>query len=242
MAARSNILSVEELMQARLRARLSRFFMMRDGALLSGKLLAPAIFIAALAAGLPAASPPAAAQCSVFSHHPCLPYNYPRSYPCGLNVRPGCMPDILLPLNQVPVIHVDGHDGPPEPIDRDHPADRLDQMGALFSKCLQLPNGDKVREGMRVTLKLAFKRDGALMAPPRITYTTHEAPADIQQAYRDAAMEMINHCTPLPITAGLGNAIAGRPFVIPIIESRHEKTGDNAGHSPADAPGAANSP
>jgi hypothetical protein len=34
---------------------------------------------------------------------------------------------------------------------------------------------------------------------------------------------MLNRCTPLPITKELGNAIAGRPFVIPIVETRKEK-------------------
>src|ERR1700733_6283945 len=90
----------------------------------------------AVALGLPlsllgvAATPePAQAQCSVLSHKPCLPYNYPRYYPCGLSVRPGCMPSILLPLNQVPVIKVEGHTGETEPVDRDHKVSRLDELG-----------------------------------------------------------------------------------------------------------------
>jgi len=42
---------------------------------------------------------------------------------------------------------------------------------------------------------------------------------------------MLKRCTPLPITEKLGDAIAGRPFVIPIIETRTEKKAENT-HDP----------
>lgn len=184
--------------------------------------------IGVTAAATVAVPPEAAAQCSVLSRHPCAFASYPRYYPCGLHAGGGCMSNSLLPLNQVPVIHVTGHSGPPEPIDRDKPANRLNEMGPILSKCLQLPPDNEIRTGMRVTLKLAFKRDGELLGTPRFTYITHEAPDDVKAAYHDAAINMLNHCMPLPITASLGGAIAGRPFVIPIIETREP------GH--ADAP------
>jgi hypothetical protein len=180
-------------------------------------LLAAAAAVVATAAGAPGGPEPAQAQCSVLSRHPCTPYN------CGLYSRPGCVPAPLFPLNEVPVLRVKGHEGPSEPLDRDHPANRIDEMGPILSKCLELPGEDKLRTGMRVTLKFAFKRDGELIAPPRFTYTTHEAPPDIKAAYREAALDMLRRCTPLPITDSLGRAIAGRPFVVPIIEARTEQ-------------------
>lgn len=183
------------------------------------------------AAGLVTVPEEANAQCSVLSRHPCLPTNYPRYYPCGISIRPGCMPNILLPLNQVPVLKVEAHRGAPETPDRDHPADRLDEIGPLLSKCLQMPPDDEVRPGMRVTLKLAFKRDGELIAPPRFTYTTHEATQQDKEHYHQAVMDMLKRCMPLPITEGLGGAIAGRPFVIPIVETRTERKED-AGAQP----------
>jgi hypothetical protein len=171
----------------------------------------------AVAAALPGEPEKAEAQCSVLSRHPCMPYN------CGVYSRPGCLPWPAFPLNEVPVLRVKGHVGPSEPLDRDHPADRISEMGPILSTCLELPPADKVRTGMRVTLKFAFKRDGELLAPPRFTYTTHEAPPDIKAAYREAALDMLKRCTPLPITDSLGRAIAGRPFVVPIIEARTEQ-------------------
>jgi hypothetical protein len=144
-----------------------------------------------------------------------------------------------LPLNEVPVLRVQGHTGPSESLDRDHPANRINEMGPLLSQCLELPPEGEARHGMRVTLKLAFKRDGSLLAPPRFTYVSHDAPNDIKAAYREAALAMLDRCTPLPITEGLGQAIAGRPFVIPIIETRQDGTPDKpvAQSAPDDAVG-----
>jgi hypothetical protein len=180
--------------------------------------------IAALASGI-SVPQSAQAQCSVLSRHPCLPYPY---YVCGLHSRPGCVPGPILPFNEVPVLRVQGHTGPSEPLDRDHPAGRINEMGPLLSQCLELPPTDEARDGMRVTLKLAFKRDGSLLAPPRFTYITHNAPTDVKQVYREAALAMLDRCTPLPITEELGKAIAGRPFVIPIIETRRGSLPDKA--------------
>ena len=169
----------------------------------------------------------ARAACSVLSHHPCTPgfgsvlshHPYTPGF-CGVYSGPNCTPEIVYPLNEVPVLKVGGHVGPSEPLDRDHPADRIGELGALLSKCLELPPEGEAREGMRVTLKLAFKRDGEILAPPRFTYTTQEATGDVKSAYHQAALDMLKRCAPLPITDGLGAAIAGRPFLVAIIDTR----------------------
>jgi hypothetical protein len=190
---------------------------------------------AALAIGSMAAPEKAQAVCSVLSRHPCAPYvgsvlrHQPFTpYSCGVFSRPGCTPEVPLLLNQVPVLKVEGHVGPSEPLDRDHPANELNELGPLLSKCLELPPDDEARDGMRVTLKLAFKRDGELLAQPRFTYTTHDASAEAKAAYHDAAMNMLKRCTPLPVTKALGGAIAGRPFVIAIKEARNHQMPDGS--------------
>jgi hypothetical protein len=184
--------------------------------------------VAALMIAVAAAPETARAACSVLSRHPCTPgfgsvlsrHPYTPGF-CGVYSGPNCIPEPLPPLNQVPVLKVEGHVGPTEPLDRDHPADRIDELGELLSKCLELPADEEARGGMRVTLKLAFKRDGELIAAPRFTYTTHEATPDAKAAYRQAALDMLKRCAPLPITAGLGAAIAGRPFVVAITDTRN---------------------
>jgi hypothetical protein len=185
--------------------------------------------LAGLAAGVTLPDE-AGAVCSVLSHHPCTPgfgsvlsrHPYTPGF-CGVYSGPNCIPEPLPPLNQVPVLKVEGHVGPTEPLDRDHPADRIDELGPLLAKCLELPPDEEARGGMRVTLKLAFKRDGELMAAPRFTYTTREATQDVKAAYHRAALDMLKRCAPLPITEGLGAAIAGRPFVVAIVDTRKDQ-------------------
>lgn len=198
---------------------------------------------AASAAVLSIAAPePAQAICSVLSRHPCTPYvgsvfrRHPFTpYSCGVFGGP-CSPEVLLPLNQVPLLKVQGHAGPPEPLDRDHPVDRLNELGPLLSKCLELPPEDDARAGMQLSLKLAFKRDGELLADPRFTYVTHEAPEKVKAAYQAAALEMLKRCTPLPITDEFGGAIAGRPLVVAITETRALKAGDRPDGAPPTPP------
>src|SRR5215467_12687874 len=163
--------------------------------------------VATFAVGSTAAPKKAHAVCSVLSHHPCTPYfgsvfsHHPFTpYSCGVFSRPGCTPELLFPLNQVPLLKVHGHVGPPDPLDREHPVDRIDELGPLLSNCLELPPDDEAQVGMQVSLKLAFKRDGELLADPRFTYTTHDAPEKVKAAYQAAALDMLKHCTTLPVT------------------------------------------
>jgi hypothetical protein len=111
---------------------------------------------------------------------------------------------------------------PPPPQSEPKLANRLDELGPILSKCLQLPS-DLFRPGMRVTVRLAFTRDGEILGEPRFTFTTPGVSPEVKAAYQRAAVDMLNRCTPLPITKELGGAIAGRPFVIPIIDTRNEK-------------------
>src|SRR5262249_43918611 len=182
------------------------------------------------------------AVCSVLSHHPCTTHfgsvfrHHPFTpYSCGVFSRPGCTPEVLFPLNQVPVLRVVGHAGPPAALDREHPVNRISELGPLLSKCLELPPDDEAQAGMQLALKFAFKRDGELLAAPRFTYTSHDASEKVKAAYQAAALDMLKRCTPLPITETFGGAIAGRPFVVAIKESRELKAGDRPDDAAAPA-------
>jgi hypothetical protein len=102
-------------------------------------------------------------------------------------------------------------------------ANRIAEIGPLLSRCLRMPDDDIARPGMQITVRLAFTRDGAILGEPRFTFTTPGVSPEVRAAYQRAVVDMLNRCTPLPITKELGNAIAGRPFVIPIVETRKEK-------------------
>ena len=76
---------------------------------------------------------------------------------------------------------------------------------------------------MRVTLRIAFTRNGEVLGEPRFTYLTPGMPPEIKAAYERALTDMLDRCTPLPITKELGAPIAGRPFVIPILVAGGEE-------------------
>jgi hypothetical protein len=180
------------------------------------------------------------AICSVLSHHPCTPYvgsvlrRHPFTpYSCGVFGGP-CSPEVVLPLREQPVLKIDGHGGPPEPVDRDHPLDRLNEIPRLLSKCLEMPPEGESQAGMEMAVRLAFKRDGELLADPRFTYT-HDAPQKVKEAYHAAALDMLKRCTPLPITDKFGGAIAGRPFIVAIRDSRDLPGGSPSTPAPANA-------
>ena len=154
--------------------------------------------------------------CSVLDVGPCTPYF------CGIHSGPGCVPDIFYPLGQDLRLKLDVRDDAPQPPDRDKPLDHLKDIAPTLSKCLQLPPQDVARPGMQVTMRLGFSKSGKVLGTPRFTYITHEAPEGVRTAYRSAATDMLDRCQPLPLSAGLGGAIAGRPFIISIIDDRKD--------------------
>jgi len=78
---------------------------------------------------------------------------------------------------------------------------------------------------MEYTIRFAFKRDGEILAPPRVTYASHDAPAGVRDVYRDAVDAALKRCTPLHFSDGMGGAVAGRPIAIRFVDNR---TGDKA--------------
>jgi hypothetical protein len=169
---------------------------------------------------------------SVLSRHPFTPYS------CGVTGGP-CSPEVVLMFGELPVLRIAGHAGPSDPIDRDHRLGRLEEIAHTLSQCLELPPDGQSQAGMEVALKLAFKRDGELMPDPRFTYTTHEAPDNVKAAYRAAVLDMLKHCTPLSVTDGLGDAIAGRPLIVAVKDTRGLGRRGDAG-SPAHQGGTTN--
>jgi hypothetical protein len=172
-------------------------------------------------------------QCSVLSGRPCHP-----SF-CGVFHRGPCMPYNLPPIGQdlrLTVISTDKNehgtlpDGDANKAGTDHgedggPKDEqgLDSIRAMFAAlraCWVPPAKDEARHGMEYTVRFAFKRDGEIVAPPRVTYASHDAPAQVRDAYRDAVNAALARCTPLHFTDGMGGAVAGRPIAVRFVDNR----------------------
>jgi hypothetical protein len=192
--------------------------------------------------------PPARAPCSVLSGHPCHP-----SF-CSVFQRGPCFPEFLPPIGQdlrLTIVSTDDNDPPnkqggdadksandakgadesnnngeaPDNAADDHTLDTIRAMFATLRECWVPPPKNEARHGMEYTVRFAFKRDGEIIAPPRMTYVSHDAPAQVRNVYRDAVNSALKRCTPLHFSEGMGGAVAGRPIAIRFVDDR---TIDNA--------------
>jgi hypothetical protein len=171
-------------------------------------------------------------QCSVLSGRPCHP-----SY-CGVFHRGPCLPYYLPPIGEdlrLTIVSTDDdaaakdaaaakssgdQAGGENDTADDHPLDSIRAMFAALRACWVPPPKDEARHGMEYTVRFAFKRDGEIVAPPRVTYTSHDVPADVRDIYRDAVAAALKRCTPLHFSDGMGGAIAGRPIAIRFVDNR----------------------
>ena len=73
-----------------------------------------------------------------------------------------------------------------------------------------------------MVLKFAFNRWGAVIAKPDITFSKLSGDIDAQKRFVAAVLAALHACTPLPITQGLGEVIAGRPITIRFFSKKRE--------------------
>jgi len=167
--------------------------------------------------------PPARAPCSVLSGHPCHP-----SF-CGVFHRGPCFPYDLPPIGEglrLTIVSTDENDPASKPAADadtkadDHTLDTIRDMFAALRACWVPPPKDAARHGMQYTIRFAFKRDGEIIAPPRMSYASHDAPAEVRNVYRDAVDATLKRCTPLHFGEGMGDAIAGRPIAVRFVDDR----------------------
>jgi hypothetical protein len=187
------------------------------------------IAIAAVAgAGDIAGAGPANAQCSVFNRHPCMPTE------CSVFRRRPCVPEIDYPLGENLQLTIDSAAAEHETdaVDRNpdagtpgvaHKLDTIRDMFEALRACWVPPPEVQERPGMQMSVRLSFKRTGEMIGPPRVTYTSPDAPSETRNVYHDAITAALDRCTPLPFTAGLGGALAGRPVAIRFIDDRDRK-------------------
>lgn len=100
------------------------------------------------------------------------------------------------------------------------PLDSIRAMYAALRACWVPPPKDSARHGMEYTIRFAFKRDGEIIAPPRVTYASHDAPVEVRDVYRDAVNAALARCTPLHFSHGMAGAVAGRPIAIRFVDNR----------------------
>lgn len=99
------------------------------------------------------------------------------------------------------------------------PVDTIGDVFRAVRACWRLPAG--VPSGQQITVRLAFKRSGEIIGSPKITYYRAGASADEdRERFTRSVREALTLCFPLPFSATLGAAIAGRPFTFRFVDDR----------------------
>ena len=156
------------------------------------------------------------APCSVLSGEPCTPF-------CSVFNHGPCIPEIADPYGenlQVTIQSQPSHDDATKYQKPDHDLNTIGDLFAALRSCWSPPPADEAREGMQMSVLFSFNKSGVMIAPPRMTFATQGAPADIRDAYFKSINASLSGCEPFKFTAGLGDDIAGRPIMIRYVDNR----------------------
>jgi hypothetical protein len=173
--------------------------------------------------GLSSAS--AGTFCSVFNHYPCAPSA------CSVFSRRPCRPFYGFPLGENLQLTIESkaesdaaaHDASPKSDgDRgsDHDVNTIREMFAVLRACWQPPAMESAHEGMQMSVRFSFTKDGKLKGTPRITYFTPGTSDEVKQVYQQSIDAALDRCTPMAFTSGMAGAIAGRPIAVRFVDNR----------------------
>jgi hypothetical protein len=102
------------------------------------------------------------------------------------------------------------------------PINTLTDLEAALLACWVPPPIEQSRPGMQITVLMSFKRNGELFGQPRIVFQSREASDTERSPYRIAAAQMLKRCASLPFTEALGNAVAGQPLTMILVDDREQ--------------------
>jgi hypothetical protein len=163
------------------------------------------------------ATPFAHAPCSVLARGPCTPYF------CSVFNHGPCIPEIDYPYGenlQLTIETVPPQDDAAKYHKPDHDLDTIGDLFAELRSCWSPPPADSAQAGMQMTVRFSFKRDGEIIAAPRMTFATVGASVDIRDTYLKAINASLDACAPLKFSGSLGGALAGRPIAIRYVDNR----------------------
>ena len=102
------------------------------------------------------------------------------------------------------------------------PLNTLADVRQAIRTCWRWPPASEVRSGMALTVRLSFKRNGEIFGA-RITYQTPDVSDEERALYYGALLAALARCSPLPLSASLGEATAGRPMTFHIHDTRQQR-------------------
>jgi hypothetical protein len=100
---------------------------------------------------------------------------------------------------------------------------KLHTVLAIFNelrRCWIPPQSSDAKPGMEITVRFSFKRNGEIIAEPRVTYIKAGASPETRATYSNAITAALSRCTPMNFSRGLAATIAGHPFAIRFVDNR----------------------
>jgi hypothetical protein len=176
----------------------------------------PSVRESPVSPGLPSKLPDSS-FCSVFDLGPCFPQFLP---PVGQDLRLTIVSSDDDDSANTPTAGANNSANDTDETMHEKSLDSIREMYAALRACWMPPPKDEARHGMEYTIRFAFRRDGEITAPPRMTYSSREAPDEVRDTYRDAVDAALNRCTPLHFSKGMAGAVAGRPIAIRFVDER----------------------
>jgi hypothetical protein len=102
------------------------------------------------------------------------------------------------------------------------PINTFKDLEAALLACWVPPPTEQSRPGMKITVLMSFNRNGLLFGQPRIAFQSTGTSETERWPYRIAVAEMLKRCASLPFTEALGNAVAGQPVTITLVDDREQ--------------------
>jgi hypothetical protein len=103
------------------------------------------------------------------------------------------------------------------------------EIDAALRSCWA-PPADLSPYNVQVTVRLSLKRNGEVLGEPLVAYENPGTSDDQRAVIRAAVAATLQRCGPLPLSAELGDIIAGHPITVRFGEGSRRK--DRAGGSP----------
>jgi hypothetical protein len=102
------------------------------------------------------------------------------------------------------------------------PLNTLKDIGDAMRACWVWPPAEDISTGMELTVMLSFRSNGEIFGG-RITHQSANVSEKERALYYTALADAIRRCSPLPVSDGLGRAIAGRLFTFRFTDNRKQR-------------------
>jgi hypothetical protein len=102
------------------------------------------------------------------------------------------------------------------------PLNTLKDIRAAMRACWVWPPAESISTGMELTVMLSFRSNGEIFGG-RITHQSANVSEQERALYYTTLADAIRRCSPLPVSDGLGKAIAGRLFTFRFTDNRTQR-------------------